>query len=360
MSNRANVVDIAHQVVNARFRRGHPLYLVHALTARCNARCGFCAWNPDFYDAKAQLSTQAIKQLYSDARRAGFIGLSIWGGEPLLHPDFGEIVRHAHEIGLISHIVTNGFLLERKMDDVVEHVDRVCISLDHPSSLHDEIRGIKGLFDKIVASTRELRRRAPGKQIVYICTLLARNADPKTLCAMAELMAELGVLGVFNGFREEAATDDPGAKLSRWAPSREQEAEAWRTLSDLKRRGFPILDSHTYMDMMRQGPPVYRCHWPKFMLPIEANGDVVDCMHWGTRPIGNVKATPFAELLESPRLAELAGPVGEGCHKCVSIHRIEMSEVSNGNLEPLLSWSMLRKPPQPKTLGKVADQRPFR
>jgi MoaA/NifB/PqqE/SkfB family radical SAM enzyme len=239
------------------------------------------------------------------------------------------------------------------MDAVAAYVHRVCISLDHPSTLHDEIRGIKGLFGKIVEGTRELRRRDPKKQIVYVCTLLKKNVDAPTLRAMAELMGELGVLGVFNGFREEAATDDPDAKLSDWAPSREQQAEAFATLSDLKRRGYPILDSHTYMDMMRQGPPVYRCHWPKFMLPIEANGDVVDCMHWGTRPIGNVKQTPFAEILKCERLRELAGATGEACHKCVSIHRVEMSEVSNGNLEPIRSWSMLRKPPRARPpIGK--------
>jgi hypothetical protein len=38
----------------------------------------------------------------------------------------------------------------------------------------------------------------------------------------------------------------------------------------------------------------------------------------------------------------------------VSIHRVEMSEVSNGNLEPLRSWSMLRKPPTPRpAFGKA-------
>lgn len=348
MNNRASVFEIARQVVGARLRRGHPLYLVHALTARCNARCGFCAWNPDFYDPRAQLSTDAIKRLYTDARSEGFVGLSIWGGEPLLHPDFGEIVRHAHEVGLITHMVTNGFLLDRKMDAVVPYVDRVCISLDHPSKMHDDIRGIRGLFDKIVGTTKDLRRRAPNKQIVFVCTLLEKNVDAATLRAMAELMAELGVLGVFNGFREEAATNDPNAKLSDWAPSQEQQAEAFGTLAALKKRGFPILDSFTYLDMMRQGPPVYRCHWPKFMLPVEANGDVVDCMHWGTRPIGNVERTPFAEILKSERVRELSGDAGEACHKCVSIHRVEISEVSNGNLEPLLSWRMLRKPPQPR------------
>ena len=346
MNNLASALEITRLVVGAKLHWRHPLYLVHSLTARCNARCGFCAWNPDFYDPRDQLSTEAIKQLYTDARRAGFVGLSIWGGEPLLHPDFGEIARHAHDLGLITHMVTNGFLLERKMDAVVSDIDRICISLDHPSSEHDKLRSIRGLFDKIVQGTRELRRRAPGKQIIFVYTLLKTNVDRQSLTAMAELMAELGTLGIFNALRQEAATTDPDAKLGEWAPSQEQLAEAFVTLAALKKRGYPILNSFTHMNMMRQGPPVYRCHWPKFMLPVEANGDVVDCMHWGTRPIDNVGRTPLAQVLKSPRVRELAGGVGEDCHKCVSVHRVEISEVWRGNLEPLLSWRMLRKPPQ--------------
>ena len=348
MNHRPNALEIARLVVGAKLNWSHPLYLVHSLTARCNARCGFCAWNPDFYDPRAQLSTEAIKRLYSDAREAGFLGLSIWGGEPLLHPDFGELARHAKEVGLATHMVTNGFLLDRKMDDVVRHVDRICISLDHASKLHDDIRGIRGLYDKIVASTRELKRLAPNKQIIFIYTLLKNNVDVESIRAMGDLMADLGVLGVFNGMRQEAATNDPDAKLADWAPTQAQLTEAFVTIADLKRRGYPVLNSFTHLHMMKRGAPVYRCHWPKFMLPIEANGDVVDCMHWGTRPIDNVGRTPLAEVLKNPRIHALAGEAGENCHKCVSIHRVELSEVWAGNLEPTLSWGMLRKPPQPR------------
>ncbi len=346
MNARANALEVTRQLVGARFRWKHPVYLIHALTARCNARCGFCAWSPEFYDARQQLSTPAIKQMYSDARRAGFVGLSIWGGEPLLHPDFDEVVRHAQSLGLITNMVTNGFLLDKKLDAVTRHVDRVCISVDHPSSKHDELRRIRGLFDKIVHATRALRRQSPDKTILFICTLQKANIDRETLRDMAELMAELGVLGLFNGLREEAATEDVDASLAAYAPSQAQLTEAFATLQELKRRGFPIINSNTHMNMMAAGPPAYRCHWPKFMLPVEANGDVVDCMHWGTRPIGNLKQTPFTELLASERLADLAGAAGEGCHKCVSIHRVEISEVCSGNLEPLRSWAMLRRSKQ--------------
>lgn len=344
MNAPANALELTARFASARFGLRKPIYLVHALTARCNARCGFCAWNPDFYDPRQQLPTPAIKQLYTDARRAGFVGLSVWGGEPLVHPDFDDIMRHAHDLGLITNMVTNGFLLRKHLDVVSTTIDRISISLDFPSSKHDQVRKIRGLFDEILAATRALRERNPDKKIVYICTLQRENVDIPTLRQLAELMADMGVLGVFNGLREEAATDGGDAGLSKWAPTQAELSEAFLFLKDLKRRGYPILNSFTHMDMMESGPPVYRCHWPKFMLPIEANGDVVDCMHWGTKPIANLKQTSFEEVLKHPRLRELAGKTGESCHKCVSIHRVEISEVCSGNFEPLKSWSMLKEP----------------
>lgn len=340
---RVTALEVTRAIAGARFRRRGPVYLVHALTARCNARCGFCAWNPDFYDPRDQLSTEAIEQLYRDARAAGFLGLSVWGGEPLLHRDFGRIMRHAKGLGFHTNMVTNGFLLERKMDDVLAFVDRLAISVDHPSAKHDEMRGIGGLFEKVVESTREIRRRDPSRPIVFVYTMQRENVDPDTLREMAELLRSLGVLGIFNGLREEAATDDADVAIDAYAAPQEQLSRAFVTLARLKRRGYPILNSHTHLAMMREGPPVYRCHWPKLMLPVEANGDVVDCMHWGTRPLGNVGRTPFAEILRSPRLRQLAGEAGESCHRCVSIHRVEISEVLRGNLEPLRSWRMLAK-----------------
>lgn len=341
MNERATAFEMTRRFIGSRFNFRHPIYLVHALTARCNARCGFCAWNPDFYDPKEQLSTPAIKQLYTDARRAGFVGLSVWGGEPLVHQDFEEIMRHARDVGLVTNMVTNGFLLRKKLDPVAQYIDRVSISLDHASAKHDELRGIRGLFDEIVAGTRALRARDPKKRVVFVCTLQKANVDVASLRDLADLMADLGVLGVFNGLREEAATEGGDAGLSRYAPSQAELYQAFAFLKELKRQGYPILNSFTHMNMMQSGPPEYRCHWPKFMLPVEANGDIVDCMHWGTRPIANLKTTSFSEVLEHPRLKELAGAQGEGCHKCVSIHRVEISEVCSGNFEPIKSWTLL-------------------
>jgi MoaA/NifB/PqqE/SkfB family radical SAM enzyme len=178
--------------------------------------------------------------------------------------------------------------------------------------------------------------------VVFICTLQRANVAPETLRAMVELMRSLGVLGIFNGLRLDAASEDEVA-LDAYAPSPAAQRRAFETLEALHDEGAPILNSRTHLAMMRKGAPVYRCHWPKLMLPVEANGDVVDCLHWGTRPIGNLKEAPLERLLRHPRLAELAGAEGESCHRCVSIHRIELSEVWEGNLEPIRSWRLLRR-----------------
>ena len=345
-SGHISAFEATRQLAGARLGRRGPLYLVHAMTARCNARCGFCAWNPEFYDPKDQLSTEEIEDLYTEARAAGFIGLSVWGGEPLLHKDFGRIMRHAKSLGLATNMITNGFLLERKLDDVMPNVDRICISLDHPSSEHDTMRKIPGLFDHIVSAAREVRRRDPKKPIIFICTLQKANVQPETVRELAELARSLNAVAIFNGMREEAASDVEDAGIDEYAAPQADLTRAFETVAALKRQGYPILNSHTHIEMMKKGPPVYHCHWPKLMLPIEANGDVVDCMHWGTRPMANLRQTSFTDVMKLPRLRELAGPEGEACHKCVSIHRVEISEVWEGNLEPVKSWTQLRSAPR--------------
>jgi MoaA/NifB/PqqE/SkfB family radical SAM enzyme len=307
------------------------------VTNRCNAHCAFCAWS--HYQGHDELSTEEVKRLYADARAAGFVGLSAWGGEPLVRRDIGELLRHAWELGLRTNMVTNGALLMRKLDRVLPYLDRVTISLDHPSERHDELRGIPGLYEKILAATREIRRRAPKKPVVYCYTFQRGNADPLSIRRAAAVMQREGVVGVFNAMRLQAATDQD-VDLDRFNPDPAELAQAFRTVRALKKRGYPVVNSFRHLEMMEQGQPEYRCHWPKFMLPVEANGDVVDCMHWGTRPVGNLRDEPLPELLRHPRLRALAGEAGEACHRCVSVHRVEISEVCEGRFEPLLSWGL--------------------
>jgi pyrroloquinoline quinone biosynthesis protein E len=308
------------------------------VTSRCNARCGFCAWNPDFYSADDELSTDEVKSLYSQARAAGFVALTVWGGEPLVRRDIGELLEYAKGLGFFTNVVTNGAVLHRKADVVMPHVDRLAISLDHPSPKHDEMRKIPGLYFRIVDATRDIKQRYPDKKVLFNYTFQKSNADAESIEQMAQVARSLGVSVLFNAMRIEAASTDE-VDLEVYNPSDQALHDAFEHVRRLKRRGFPVVNSNVHIGQMKNLPPQYRCHWPKVMLPIEANGDVVDCMRWGTHPIDNVRERPLAEILKNPRLLALAGEAGEACHKCVSVHRIDISHAWEGRLEPLLAWS---------------------
>ncbi len=111
--------------------------------------------------------------------------------------------------------------------------------------------------------------------------------------------------------------------LAAFDPGDDALVAAYAQVQALKERGYPIINSNTFLARMQHLPLVYHCHWPKFIVPIEANGDVVDCMHWGRAPVDNVRNRPLREILRNPRLRQLAGPAGEACHQCRSVHRFE-------------------------------------
>ena len=337
---KVGVWEIAKTVVGTRLGKHRQFYLAHAITARCNARCGFCAWNPDFYEAGDELTTDEVKDLYRRARAQGFFALSLWGGEPLVRKDFGELAAYAKRLGFATSMVTNGALMERKMDQVLPSVDRICFSLDHPSDKHDKMRGIPGLFGKVLSAILQIRDRDPKRPIVLTYTIQKENADRASIERMARLVRSLGVVVIYNAMRLEPAVDggEEVIDLAKYNPPTEAIVEAFRVVKQLKKEGYPIVNSQEHIGQMIAYPPRYHCHWPKVMLPIEANGDVVDCMQWGIRPIGNVRETPFEELLDHPRLRALAGKAGEACHKCVSLHRVDISSSWEGRVEPLVSW----------------------
>lgn len=95
--------------------RPEPRRLQVAVTAHCNLACIGCRYGRDFMVGE-QLPLAVVRDLLDDARDAGFWDVRLYGGEPLLHPDLPEMVRHAVHLGLEVFVTTNGMLLRRRFD----------------------------------------------------------------------------------------------------------------------------------------------------------------------------------------------------------------------------------------------------
>jgi radical SAM protein with 4Fe4S-binding SPASM domain len=85
--------------------------------------------------------------------------ITLFGGEPLMHPDCLDIMRYIKKLKLHGLIITNGTLLEKVAQEMVEAGwDELNISIDGDAPLHDGIRGLPGVFDRIMAGIDEVNK----------------------------------------------------------------------------------------------------------------------------------------------------------------------------------------------------------
>lgn len=142
------------------------------LTHRCNLRCKMCGqWGENGWarllppEQVAQgLPFDAVVRLLDDVA-PGKPAITLFGGEPLLHPEWPEIVSEIKKRGMRVNIITNGTLLEQHAGEVVDRgVDELIFSLDGPEEVHDEMRSGTGIFRRAVSAFQKVReyRRAKG------------------------------------------------------------------------------------------------------------------------------------------------------------------------------------------------------
>ncbi len=159
------------------------------LTDRCNLRCTQCGqWGDRGVYARSGISTgnqELSRDVWIDFIRHCQHQIShiyFWGGEPFLRPDLLEIAGEASRNGITSEIVTNGILLEKYAEDVMESgVDSLYVSIDGPETIHNRIRNGPGNgFQKILTGlhklkTLKLRRNRIHPMIQVIMTLTHEN-----------------------------------------------------------------------------------------------------------------------------------------------------------------------------------------
>ncbi len=103
------------------FGLARPLNVMLAVTDRCNSRCRYCnipgRGHPDE-------TTEQLLKLIDEIAAAGAVRLGLWGGEPLLRDDIGELVDHAKSRGLYVTMDTNGLLWPERAAELraLDHV----------------------------------------------------------------------------------------------------------------------------------------------------------------------------------------------------------------------------------------------
>src|SRR5215470_17559489 len=78
---------------------------------RCNLSCAYCN---EYDNYSSPVPTSEVFRRIDRLAALGTGVVTLSGGEPLLHPDLDEIIRHIRGHGLIATVITNGYLLSRQ------------------------------------------------------------------------------------------------------------------------------------------------------------------------------------------------------------------------------------------------------
>ena len=150
----------------------------------------------DTRDNNVAVLTEEIEnalQSIANKYNANEILLNITGGEPLLRKDLFEVMKFAKNLGYHWGMTTNAMLIN---DDNIEKMKEtgmttISISLDGLENSHDEFRGVKGSFTKIIENIQKLKK-ADFLNYLQVTTVV-NKLNIKELEEMYSKMKELQI-----------------------------------------------------------------------------------------------------------------------------------------------------------------------
>lgn len=293
------------------------LEMVHLqLTRNCNLRCWFCGqWGKKgFFSGKSETAMSldewksVIKSLVDYRQNTGVSPMILlWGGEPLMYPQFAEIVAYLKQNDFTLGMVTNGVLIDKYADICRRDFKKIYVSIDGDREIHDSIRG-KGVFDKVSQNLKLIEDT--NAEIVFMTVMSPAVIDmlPELPNILAPLKPDLMLLQEFIALSETEICD-----YKKWMKSvfgiDAKEIESWDAqlpddfeqkkqlaVEEIKSRVYPIkVQCLSHGDKALQP----HCLSPFRHMHIAWNGNVLYCTDFYDFCAGNVKSENIIDIFNN-------------------------------------------------------------
>ncbi len=175
-------------------RTRYPLVLMLEPLFRCNLACAGCGKIQ--YPAQILRKHLTVEQCLGAVDECGAPIVSIPGGEPLMYPEIGRLVRELVARKKYVYLCTNALLLTAKLEEGLFEPSTYLsfsIHMDGLREEHDEAVCRDGVYDEAVAAIREALRR--GFRVTTNTTLFD-GANPLRTREFFDAMMDLGVEGM--------------------------------------------------------------------------------------------------------------------------------------------------------------------
>lgn len=307
----------------------YPVTAVWEVTMGCNMRCRHCGSScseplPD------ELWSEEAFDVISQMAELGLRWVTLSGGEPLIRPDICQLIRHLKSKNIGANIITNGWLLESKAEELKEAgVSTVAISIDGPPEVHDSIRR-SGAYKRLEAGIRRLKELEVT--VGAITTITKQNIG-----LLREIREELIRMRVDSWQVQLGLPMGNMKERPEWVIDPEEVDTiidfCYETMREGKIRIYPADCIGYYnqkeLEVRRDSYHTDQVLWDGCNAGIRGfgllhNGDIVGCTSIRSREFieGNIRERPLAEIWNDPqcflwRRQMTKQQLSGNCGKCI-------------------------------------------
>jgi MoaA/NifB/PqqE/SkfB family radical SAM enzyme len=276
--DRDRYLDTFLSMLKSKFFTHTPFFLAHAITYACNSKCKTCTYWQMSKRTNEDLHTEAVFRLLDEAYDCGMRGYYLFGGEPTIRKDIGEVVDYAKAKGFVTTMNTNASLMAEKAESL-KNLDFVFVSLDYFNEYHDFIRGRQGSFKEVIKGIEQIRKVGNTK-VTLVTTISSLNFD--AIEPMAKFARSLQVGISYNAVEptvqssfEEGRTELP---LQKYGLTRAQLQVFYKSLLQLKREGYPLMETEQVLKDFVEGRR-WSCQFPKMFVYVSADKKIFSCTY---------------------------------------------------------------------------------
>ena len=155
------------------------------LTEQCNLFCKFC------YNSQEPVVSSEYKEIIERLEQQNVLEVILTGGEPMLHPQFKEILYLCRDMFSKSMIQTIGTLIDDDMADLIKEtgVFGVNVSLHGSKFIHESLTCVEDSYEFALDAIKKLVKRNIRVASNFVLTSVNINELDDTI----ELMYSIGL-----------------------------------------------------------------------------------------------------------------------------------------------------------------------
>ena len=240
----------------------------------CNLRCPNCFYlleNPDKF-FNSHLSAEKFEEIlkkYNKEKKADVMFLT--GGEPLIHPEFAELVKISKKYNMITKTSSNGILIMNNPSSLLD-LDYINISMDsYDYETFKKYRGgTKRQFDRILEGLNFLKEKKLNFSLSYV--LSAENVfEIEKMIEFSERIKPSFVY--FHNINPHGSNE--------FKPLSSHDEKSMKLLTKILERNDYAIDIHTTHIFNKKTPHFAeaKCVQPWYYFCFNSKGAVSVCCH---------------------------------------------------------------------------------